>query len=103
VLEQVLASRARPVGMATVPAQRLRALLAGIRRAGGAVCHTDARFLVVAAPVSDPPDGVVAAVALTVAEGAEVRLVVRLVRQTSRRISRELLGATAPEPSVSMR
>jgi DNA-binding IclR family transcriptional regulator len=96
VLEQVLANRARPAEMSTVPVQRLRALLADIRRAGVAVCHLDARSLVVAAPVVDPLDGGIAAVALTVPEGAEVRLMVPLVRRTSRRISRELPGATAP-------
>jgi DNA-binding IclR family transcriptional regulator len=103
VLEQVLANRARPAGTSTVPGQRLRELLADIRRVGVAVCRTNARSLVVAAPVSDPPNGVVAAVAVTVPEGAEVRLVIRLVRRTSRRISRELVPATAPEPSASMR
>jgi DNA-binding IclR family transcriptional regulator len=96
VLEQVLANRPRPAEMSTVPVQRLRARLADIRRAAVAICHTDRGSLVVASPVADPPDRVIAAVALTVPEGAEVRLVVPLVRRTSRRISRELLGAPAP-------
>jgi len=87
VLEKVLANEVRwTVEDTVVPPQRLRALLADVRRTGAGVFHGHGGRLVVAVPV----DGVAAALAVSAPDGLEPRFVVPLVRRTARRISRDL-------------
>ena len=96
-LEQILTKKARPTAAdPTLPTQRLRAVLADIRRCGVAISRPHGGSLAVAAPVFGPSSEVVAALALTVPDMAESRLVVPIVRTMAQRISRELLGSTAP-------
>jgi DNA-binding IclR family transcriptional regulator len=87
VLEKVLANEVRStVDDTVVPPQRLRALLADVRRTGARVFHGHGGRLVVAVPV----DGVAAALAVRAPDGAEPRFIVPLVRRAARRISRDL-------------
>jgi len=95
VLEQVLADEARPTtDVPAVPHQRLRAVLADIRRSGIAVSRAGGAPLAVAAPVFGSPTGV-AALGLTASEQAEPRLIIPMVCTTAQRVSRELLGSVA--------
>jgi DNA-binding IclR family transcriptional regulator len=95
VLEQVLADEARPTtDLPAVPPQRLRAVLADIRRSGIAVSRAGAGSLAVAAPVFGSPTGV-AALGLIASEQAESRLIIPMVCTTAQRVSRELLGSVA--------
>ena len=95
VLEQILENDPETAIASSAESRtnRLRGVLAGIRRLGVAVAH-NGDDTVVAAPVFGPPGELVAALALSAPDG-DPRSLVPMVRMTTQRISRELLPADA--------
>ena len=95
VLEQILENDPETAIASSAESRtnRLRGVLAGIRRLGVAVAR-NGDDTVVAAPVFGPPGELVAALALSAPDG-DPRSLVPMVRMTTRRISRELLPVDA--------